>query len=231
MNPSKIPLLAAVLLGVPAIIHGQIAYSSWTGAEDATFTWRTDGNWTTAAYPDSAGVVAVFDDTSNAVGGLGSGVDPITWVNVSMAGGTEGAWANVDMAGVILGSTNTVDRYIRSATNSTFGYHTLHGFPHAIGDRNVTALIVNDSASNTLRYRGNFTSQVHNVRLMTSGVIHVENPDARVWFTVPIIEGPEPVTITKTGAGVLQFGIDISAWIGRNATTGGLVIEEGIVRS
>lgn len=231
LSPSHLraTLLPAIVMGVlmAQVAQAQIVMSSWTAGTN--FDWSVNGNWTTAAFPDSPTAVAVFDDTSN-VTTSGS----LAAITIDMAGGTVESPATLDVAGVLLGASNTITRRIQTSVNS-YGSISVHGFEHTVGGQTVNLLLGNFSAGDpadytTMNFRPVSTSRVFEVRMENSGVIHVENPDARIWFLVPVTEGASPVTITKTGAGILHFGANYPSY-GMNTTTGGLIIEEGFVRT
>jgi len=238
-NPMRV--LRYVLPALLPLVHpvfGQTTISRWSGVANtiATADWMVDGNWIPGdGYPRAANVIVVFDDTASVTNGVGlDGVEPETRVAFSFTGSPLSDPAEVDLAGIWLTETNTVSRAIRNrsgtTTSPTLGFLNLHGWEDTVNGQPVTMLLRNDSLENTLRVHAlNDNARLY-LRLPGSGVMHVEHPDAVIRMSLPLYEGANPVAITKTGKGLLQFGISRSAFDGRNETTGGLIIEDGIIQ-
>lgn len=219
----------AALPLVPAL--GQLTSFHWNGEAltTATADWENDFNWLPLGYPNSPTALAVFDDTSVTT----NNVDDGTRTAFAFTGFNEENPANVDIAGILLAATNPVGRGVRNrsgtATTPTFGYLTIHGYDDTVESEAAVMLLRNDSLDSTLRFGALNDNARLNIRMVRSGVIHVEHPEAAVRIGVPMVEMDDPVTITKTGDGMLIFGIDRSANVGRNETTGGLIVKGGTI--
>jgi len=205
-----------------------------------SFSWRTNGNWAALAYPNAPDVTARFGWLSNAVGGTSAAFDQSRIAITNSGSLYPDIPGTVDLAAIILDDTNLISRWFRNSTGgsvtaSTFGQVTLHGTPVELGGETVNLLLGNYSVTSEfiaqvdLRFYMNASDQILNLRLAKSGVFHTEHAHTRIVITVPIVEMDEPVTITKTGPGTLQYNIDYSATPGRNETTGGLIVAGGTI--
>jgi len=248
------PLLAAALTSgilAPAA-SSQPADVYWLFVS-ASFNWRVDGNWSDyyPGNPDPLAPqlpVARFNFYDNSWGGTGNTTVPIlpeARIGITFTGSVyPDNPVDLPLSAIILEETNTTGRWFRNSSGAIttpelirrHGYVTLHGFPSQVGGQTVNLLMSNasanpDSALVDLRFYMINVDQILSVRLPNSGVIHTEHAHNRVWIMVPVLEMDEPVTITKTGPGILQFSQSYVAMPGRTETTGGLIMDGGILQS
>jgi T5SS/PEP-CTERM-associated repeat protein/autotransporter-associated beta strand protein len=205
----------------PAIV------SDWVPS-GTSVVWRSAANWSEDGFPNDGLTVARFGSVYND-GGLLSGVPTTTvTVSVSGAGGTQNVGA------VVLGSDNTVDRRVRHNTANMRGAIAIHGVALDIEGKSFdNLLLANFSQDNSIRFQSWASTQLFDVIFMRSGIIHVENPDAMIRSTSRIYE-PEgaSVSITKTGAGILNLGVDFGAEDpARVSITGDMILREGIIQN
>lgn len=205
----------------PAII------SEWVPETNSVF-WRSGANWSEDGFPDDGLTVARFGSVYNDGGSL-SGVPTTTvTVHVGSAGGTQ------DVGAIVLGSDNTVNRRVRHNVLNTRGALAVHGVSLDIEGRSFDSLLLaNFSQDNSVRIQSWASTQLFDLVFMRSGVIHVENPNAVIRSTSRIYE-PEgtSVSITKTGEGILNLGVDFgSEDSDRVSITGDMILQEGILEN
>jgi hypothetical protein len=215
------------------LLHGQPTLSEWN-PPGTDVRWLLNDNWDTEAFPNAPDMVAWFG--SNSTTDSNQTRDGASWPTSTLTIQMANIGGAIDVAAIVVGSDNTVDRRIRNNAGNTWGDIRIHGVDLTIdGQPYENLLLGNFSQDNQVRIYTSSANQPNNVMFMTSGNIHVHNPDAQIRITSRILEAEAAgVSLTKTGPGILILGNDSgSSFFGtdiiRNEITGNFIIQEGIV--
>ena len=200
-RPSFQLLCCAVGLTIAALGCGSLraADITWTGGTYGTnSTWLGETNWDSGTVPTSIDN-AIFDAAGTA-----------TTITIQMA--TAGGLQRV--GSITLSANDFADRTIRNNSTGTRGALELNG----VGG----TLLANYSGASLTLLNSFGTSQPMEVRLATSGQIHVANAPtaAQIVISSSISETNGSHGFTKTGSGILYLQGTNNTFTGSITNTG-----------
>ncbi len=202
-------------MGVAPILFSQTT-SIYTATSTANDSWTNSGNWDTTFFPDAPDALAQFSqfvDTDRINMLMSSSL--LSTANVHQTAGIS-ILENFD--------ANTTGNFLfRNSSTLQTGVLRIHGFDTTINGNPATGLVTNFSNQDI---SFSTVNESYQIQLAESGHFHVQNPGVQTRVIVGITETGGSHGITKTGAGILHFGIQSA---GSNYT-GGFTMEEGIVQ-
>lgn len=193
--------LAGMVAFPEAALHA--AEVTWTGS--SSNNWGIAGNYSPSGVPTASDLV-VIDTTSNAVAMGPGGGGPL----------------HIGAFWLRVGTRNQTLQPLSSGTGSPDTTLYVYGYETEVGGNMVNLLFGNTSgAALTFQDRGNPVVPLP-VQLKGSGVVYA---DSTINLNVVVTDDGTPRSITKQGGGELVFSKNT------NSFSGGLILEDGLLRS
>jgi len=214
-KPLRLLFLPFVLSCAPGLSAQTVHH--YTGSNSSS-NWTGTNSWSTGVVPQSPLDTVSFGTLNNIA------QDRINMLATSSVWNTTATAVTGSMVFLPTLNTTATSFLVRNSSTGTPGFLNLHGVMTEVDGSNVNLLIGNFGAPVPIIY--STANAAFTIRLQNSGVIHVDE-GASVDIRVVIANDGTPRGITKTGDGILRFGLGSSD--PHSTYGGGFTLEGGIV--